>query len=205
MRLFIAIDLPDEVRHALADLMAELRQKCPEARWVRPEGMHITLKFLGYVKDDDGGKQLASIRAVLATIRSASPVDIRFRGVGFFPSARRPRVVWCGMEASPNLAQLVADLDRGLEPLGFPPEKRAFVPHLTLARFNEARHSGKPVRSASGREELVRAAEALASREFGATRQTEFHLFESVLKRSGAEYRKLESYTFAGGSRVSTA
>jgi len=198
MRLFIAIDLPDEVRNALAELMAELRQKCPEARWVRPEGMHLTLKFLGYVKDDDGGKQLASIRTALAAIRSTSAVDMRFRGVGFFPSAHRPRVVWCGIEASPNLAQLAADLDHVLEPLGFPPEKRAFIPHLTLARFNEARPSGKHARSASGREELVRAAEALAAREFGATRQTEFHLYESILKRSGAEYRKLETYTFAG-------
>jgi len=197
MRLFIAIDLPDKVRRALGELMDELRKKCPEARWVRPEGMHITLKFLGYVKDDDGGKQLASIRAALATIRSSAPVDMRFRGIGFFPSPRRPRVVWCGIEASPNLVQLAADLDRVLEPLGFPPEKRAFVPHLTLARFNEAHPSGKHARSASGREELVRAAEALASRELGVTRQTEFYLFESVLKRSGAEYKKLETYRFA--------
>jgi len=196
MRLFVAIELPDDVRHALAELMMELRQKCPEARWVRPEGMHITLKFLGYVKDDDGGKQLASIRAALATIQSVSPVDMRFCGIGFFPSARRPRVIWCGIEASPNLAQLAADLDRVLEPLGFPPETRAFVPHLTLARFNESRPSLKHARGVSGREDLVRAAEALASREFGATQQTEFHLFESVLKPGGAQYKKLQSYLF---------
>ena len=200
MRLFVAIDLPVEVRRALGDLIAELRQQSPEARWVRPEGMHITLKFLGHVSDGADAPQLGSIRTALATVCSSDPIDMQFRGVGFFPDARRPRVVWCGIDASPNLAQLAADIDRALEPLGFPPEDRAFVPHLTLARLNASRGPKKNARASSGGAGLVRAAEERKSREFGSARETEFHLYESILRPSGAEYRKLETYPFVKGT-----
>jgi len=186
MRLFVALDFPDAVRHAVRDLIARLRPLCKSARWVRPEGMHITLKFIGHVP----AEKLDPIRAALASVQSSAPVEIRFRGMGFFPNERRPRVAWCGMEASPNLAQLAADIERGLEPLGIAREERAFVPHLTLARFESPRGVG----------ELVRQVQEMTPQDFGSARETQFHLYESILKRAGAEYKKLESFPFVKGT-----
>jgi RNA 2',3'-cyclic 3'-phosphodiesterase len=187
MRLFIALDLPDEVRRALAQLIAQLKPTCGSARWVRPDSMHLTLKFLGETDQE----KLDAIRAALATIHSAQAVALDFRALGFFPNEFKPRVMWTAVEASPNLSDLVAALEAALEPIGFPRESRAFVPHLTLARFN----------SAEGTENLVRAADALKSYDFGSARESEFHLFESVLKRSGSEYKKLATFPFVQGAQ----
>jgi 2'-5' RNA ligase len=174
------------MRQTLAELIARLKPLCQAARWARPEGMHVTLKFIGHaIADADTGKFDAA-RAALAAVRSCEPAAVRYRGVGFFPDERRPRVVWCGVEASPNLAKLAADVERALEPLGIPRETPAFVPHLTLARF----------KSPEGADGLVRSADEWASRDFGSARETEFHLFETLMKPGGAEYRKIESYSF---------
>jgi RNA 2',3'-cyclic 3'-phosphodiesterase len=182
MRLFLALDIPDAVRRALRELMARLKPECAGARWVRPEGMHVTLKFLGETDD----AKIDSIRAALSSIHSGQAVESDFRGIGFFPNEFHPRVVWCGIEASPNLPQLAADVDRALQPLGFPAESRPFTPHLTLARFN----------SHKGLDTLVRAANNLKSYEFGSARSSEFHLYQSVLKPSGAEYARLATFPF---------
>lgn len=190
MRLFVALDFPDEVRRNLAEVIARLKPTCRGARWVRPESMHLTLKFIGHAVKDDDTQRLAGLRAALAKIHSDGPVKLRFRGVGFFPNERRPRVVWCGVEASPNLAQIAADVDRAAETLGIPREERKFVPHLTLARIEPPR----------GSEPLVRAAEELRSSDLGAASETRFYLFESKLKPSGAEYRKIEAFDFVKGA-----
>jgi RNA 2',3'-cyclic 3'-phosphodiesterase len=182
MRLFVALDIPDAVRRALRELIARLKPECTGARWVRPEGMHITLKFLG---ETDEAK-LDSIRAALSSIHSGQAVESDFRGVGFFPNEFHPRVVWCGIEASSNLSLLAARVDRALQPLGFPAESRPFTPHLTLARFN----------SHKGLDTLVRAANNLKSYDFGSARGSEFHLYRSVLKPSGAEYTRLATFPF---------
>ncbi|MGA8674719.1 MAG: RNA 2',3'-cyclic phosphodiesterase [Candidatus Acidiferrales bacterium] len=186
MRLFIALDLPDAVRRALDELIAQLKPKSRSARWVRPESMHLTLKFIGNI----AGEKLDAIRAALGRIRSAQPLDLHFCALGFFPDEFKPRVIWAGVAASANLFEIAAAIEQTLEPLGFPRESRAFVPHLTLARIN----------STKGIENLVRAADALKSYDFGSARESEFHLFESVLKRSGAEYKKLASYSFVEGA-----
>jgi RNA 2',3'-cyclic 3'-phosphodiesterase len=186
MRLFVAFDLPDEVGSALGELITRLKPLCQAARWARPEGMHATLKFIGHEVADGDAEKLYAVRAALAAVKSSEPVEMRYRGAGFFPDARRPRVMWCGVEASANLAQLAVDIERGLEPLGIPRETRTFVPHLTLARF----------KSPEGVDALARSAAELASRDFGSARETQFHLFESLLKPSGAEYLKIESYSF---------
>jgi RNA 2',3'-cyclic 3'-phosphodiesterase len=182
MRLFVALDIPDAVRRALRELMARLKPECTGARWVRPEGMHVTLKFLG---ETDGAK-IDSIRAALSSIRFGQAVESDFRGIGFFPNEFHPRVVWCGIEASPNLPHLAADVDRAFQPVGFPAESRPFTPHLTLARFN----------SHKGLDTLVRAANNLKSYDFGSARSSEFHLYQSVLKPSGAEYTRLATFPF---------
>ena len=110
--------------------------------------------------------------------------------MGFFPNERRPRAFWCGITASPNLAQLAADIDRALVPLGIDAERRPFTPHLTLARFK----SDKGIRN------VVQAANAMQCTDFGAATQTNFHLYESLLKSTGAQYNRLASFPFVGGS-----
>ena len=196
MRLFVALDLRDDVRRALGDLIARLKPLCADARWVWPEGMHVTLKFIGHAVATGDVEKLDAVRAALATVRSDQAVEMNFRGVGFFPNASRPRVVWCGVQASENLALLAADIDEVLEPLGIPGEERPFLPHLTLARFKPAR-SGQSGRSHAATGEALRSAVTeMAEKNFGAARETEFHLFESITKPGGSEYRKLESYSF---------
>jgi RNA 2',3'-cyclic 3'-phosphodiesterase len=185
MRLFVAFDLPGAVRNALSTLVQRLKPECRAARWVRPESMHVTLKFLG----ETDPEKLADIRGALAPIRSAQPVDMDFRVLGFFPNEFKPRVMWCGVQASPNLAELAAAVEQALEPLGFVRETRAFSPHLTLARMEPG----------DALENLVRAADALKSYDFGAARESEFHLFESVLKPSGAQYSKVAAFPFVKG------
>jgi RNA 2',3'-cyclic 3'-phosphodiesterase len=182
MRLFVALDIPESVRHEFRELIARLKPEYNGARWVRPEGMHITLKFLG---ETDEAK-LDSIRAALSSVRSRQTVDSDFRGIGFFPNEFGPKVMWCGIEASPSLPQLAGNVNRALQPLGFPDESHHFTPHLTLARFN----------SHKGLDTLVRAANNLKSYDFGSARSSEFHLFQSVLKPSGAEYTRLATFPF---------
>jgi RNA 2',3'-cyclic 3'-phosphodiesterase len=184
MRLFVALDIPDAVRRALRELMARLKPECSGARWARPEGIHITLKFLGETE----GAKLDSIKSALSSLDRVGPIQLDFRGIGFFPHEFHPRVIWCGVEASPNLTTLAASVDRALEPLGFPAESRAFTPHLTLARFD----------SHKGLDTLVRAANNLKSYDFGSVRrQSEFYLYQSVLKHGGSEYTRLATFPFA--------
>jgi 2'-5' RNA ligase len=162
--------------------------------------MHVTLKFIGHAVETGDAAKLDAVRAALAAVRSNRSVEMNFRGVGFFPNAQHPRVIWCGVQASENLAPLAVDIERALEPIGISREGRAFVPHLTLARFNPA-GSGKRSRSnRAGGEALQSAAAEMAERDFGSARETEFHLFESITKPGGAEYRKLETYSFVKGS-----
>ena len=121
-----------------------------------------------------------------ASLASFAPAKLRFAGLGFFPNARRPRVFWAGVEADPQLAELAAAIEAKLAPLGIPAEKREFHPHLTLARFD----------SPQGTDALRAAVEALNAPEFGSAIFEEFYLYRSVLKPSGAEYTRLETYPF---------
>jgi RNA 2',3'-cyclic 3'-phosphodiesterase len=184
VRLFVALDFPDAVRQSLRELIARLQPECRGARWVRPEAMHVTLKFIGEIPEE----KIQPIQAALAPVHSTQPVDLHFRGLGFFPNERRPRVLWVGMEASANLPELVASIERALVPLGIPAESRDFVPHLTLARFQTDGALRRDL------EKLVRVTGELKAYDFGKTRETEFYLFRSILKRSGAEYTRLQTF-----------
>ena len=182
MRLFIALEIPAAVRETLGKITTPLKSESPGARWSLPESMHVTLKFLG----ETNAQQLEAVRAALPKIASPQAVTLNFRGIGFFPDEKRPRVMWCGVESSPNLFDLAARIENSLASFGFKPEARAYVPHITLARLNSARHL----------EKLVGAAAPLKSYDFGAARESEFHLFESVLKPVGSEYKKLATFPF---------
>jgi RNA 2',3'-cyclic 3'-phosphodiesterase len=182
MRLFVALDIPAEVRERLAALVARLRSTAP-ARWTRVEGLHVTLKFVG----ESPPEKAEQIRNALSAVHPGKIVEMSFRGVGFFPNERRPRVFWAGIEANDALAVLAAEVDERLVPLGIPAESRPFHPHLTLARFD----------TPDGASALLRALEPLGAVEFGGARCSEFYLYRSRLLPGGAQYERLASYRFA--------
>src|SRR5262249_55291580 len=135
MRLFVALEIPSGLRETLAALIEELRAassgECKSRpRWVPPENLHVSLKFIGHADE-----QTAGIRAELNQVHSDASVDLRFHGLGFFPNNKRPRVLWAGMDAPSNLASLAGEIDTRLQRFGIAGETRAFSPHLTLARF----------------------------------------------------------------------
>ena len=183
MRLFVALEIPSAVRENLAAFLDSLRGISKEPRWVRPESLHVTLKFLGEVEETKVG----AIRSALKEMRCEQAVTLNFRSLGFFPNEKHPRVFWAGIEASANLKILAADFDGAMEKLGIPREKRLFSPHLTLARFERTGLS----------EALRKAIAANVQRDFGSLRAYEFHLIQSKLKPSGAQYTTLASFPFA--------
>ena len=187
MRLFVALEIPAAVRDNLAALIKDLRGVAEQARdrrprWVRPENLHVTLKFIGEAPP----AKLEAICSALAAVRSALPVESQFRGLGFFPNEKQARVFWAGIEASPNLAALAANIHGVFETLGMARERRPFAPHLTLARFEPP-----------GLHEKLRTdMQVNLAREFGSFRANQFHLIESKTKPSGAEYTRLQSFPF---------
>jgi RNA 2',3'-cyclic 3'-phosphodiesterase len=183
MRLFAAITPPADVHERIARVMEELKPLSRAPRWVLPQGLHITLKFFGNVDE----VQLPQIVAALKEIRASRALDLKFRGVGSFPKHDRPHVIWAGVEENAGLTALAEAMETRFAPLVFRREEREFSPHITLARI----HSRERL------DNLVRAAEALASYDFGAMQAREFQLFQSTLKSSGAEYTPLETFRFA--------
>jgi 2'-5' RNA ligase len=138
VRLFVAIDVPEKVRDAIeSDVVAPLRDHVPDARWTRPEGRHLTLKFLGNVVDDRVGGVSAAVASAAIGHQSFECALTVFGG---FPNLGRPRVLWIGVgRGAAEAAALAGDVETALEPLGFAREGRPFRCHLTLARFREPR------------------------------------------------------------------
>src|SRR6476659_4787404 len=139
MRLFIALDIDDEIRQRIARFLDGVRNFAPDARWVKPESMHVTLKFIGEQPDS----AVESIQRALAGVK-AVPCQIHFCGYGFFPTPKSARVFWVGMEAGPQLAAMETKVDDTTRTLGIQKEARTFSPHLTLTR--SAGGSGAPNR-----------------------------------------------------------
>ncbi|MFN3763092.1 MAG: RNA 2',3'-cyclic phosphodiesterase, partial [Anaerolineae bacterium] len=187
VRTFIAIILPESVIRQLAQVQRQLERQAPpeSVRWVKPEGIHLTLKFLG---DTPVGK-LDAIRAALGEVASrASPCAFTVGGLGCFPNARRPRVLWVGVQPmGEELASLQREVERAMKPLGFPPEGRDFTPHLTLGR----------VRDRIPPADLARLGTLVSSTDVGTLGEVQarsFALIQSVLKPSGAEYTPLAEF-----------
>jgi 2'-5' RNA ligase len=138
VRLFVAIDVPDGIRDAIeSEIVDQLRDRVQGARWTRPEGRHLTLKFLGNVDDERVGPIGEVLRETASRHASFEAV---FAELGGFPNLRRPRVLWIGIgEGAEPMSALARNVESDLEPLGFEPEGRPFQGHLTLARFKEPR------------------------------------------------------------------
>ena len=182
MRVFVALDISGEVRTGIREYLSKLKKISQSPKWVRTEGMHLTLKFVGWAQPE----LVEQIKAELRQVRSPAPVKLQFRGIGYFPNEQRPRVLWVGIHASENLANLAEVIETRMAKLGVESESRKFTPHLTLARFE----------SPKGLDSLHREIECLGPPDFGREETDRFFLFQSVLKRGGAEYTKLEAFPF---------
>src|SRR5262249_19033999 len=139
MRIFVALDIEESIRERISRFLDGVRAFAPEARWVRPESLHVTLKFIGEKPDEEVDR----VKQALASVRAA-PVSMTFGSYGFFPTARSARVFWLGLETGPELADLAGTIDQSTAALGIPKEERPFSPHLTLARSGGG--SGAPAR-----------------------------------------------------------
>ena len=179
IRAFIAIELPEAVVGMLDRIQQDLKALRLKAGWVRPQNIHLTLKFLGNIKSDDVGKIGGAMKEAAQDCR---PFVLTAGGIGFFPGIRRPRVVWVGVGGQTGpLFALQRNLEDRLAALDFPKEKRPFKGHLTLGRF---KHNPAP-------EAIRRVVESYADfgkEEFSIRRIV---LFKSDLKPSGAEYSQL--------------
>lgn len=177
MRAFIAIDLPQALHDALADVQRQLRPVAPDARWSRPEGIHLTLKFLGEISDSE----VEAVEESLTQLGPFVPFPVEIKGFGFFPHARKPKIFWAGVIAPPALAALAGRIETAMESAGFAREERAYSPHLTLARFQMPRPQPG----------LEAAIAEIANTPLGAFEASEFFLFESKLSPEGSQYRKV--------------
>jgi 2'-5' RNA ligase len=180
LRLFVAADVPAPLLEALEESTGPIRSSgdLAAARWTKPSNQHLTLKFLGWVDPEQREEITARIAAVAGAGEAGT---VRLRGLGAFPSARRARVLWVGLEDPGGVLGGLADaLDSALEPLGFEIEKRGFTPHLTLARF-------KPPASVEGVMDVVRVPESSFDVDHLA-------LYRSRLHPKGASYEVLEAF-----------
>jgi len=190
IRSFIAIDFPEETRKALEDIQKELKRCGAGVRWVKPSSIHLTLKFLGNIQ----AAQVEDIAlAVAQGIRDQPPITLRPAGLGAFPSRRKPRVIWIGMEGEvQRLNGIQARVDNALEPLDFAREKRGFRPHLTIGRVKDHRRL----------QPLVDAMAKLDVPEFDSFDVTEIILYKSDLRPTGAIYTKLHRMSLAASASV---
>jgi len=192
MRLFIALDIDDAIRERIARFVEGVSAFAPDARWAKPESLHVTLKFIG----EQPEAALEGTKDALATI-AASPAEIHFRGYGFFPTAKSARVFWIGLEAGPQLAALATAIDEKMASLGIPKEDRAFSPHLTLARGRGGSGSPRRNKTDGPNRTFQRLQEKLApltAPEFGTMTPREFFLYQSQLSPKGSKYTKLASF-----------
>ena len=181
MRLFVAINLPDEVRRGIRNATEPLHQAALPVHWVEPAGIHLTLKFLGEV-DESRRDELGA--GVVAATRGARPFLMPISGFGAFPSVERPRVIWVGCEGVPPLELLQHRMEQEMERLGFPIEGRPFRPHLTLGRVKK---DGSPARFRN----LESLLDGLAFDAEAVVQSVD--LMESRLGPQGSAYRPVQS------------
>jgi 2'-5' RNA ligase len=192
IRAFIAIPLPHPLLDQLTALQRQLEAQVPSrsVRWTRPEGIHLTLKFLGDTSTD----KLPDIKQALAAVaRHAPSCTFTVEGLGCFPNPRRPRVVWAGVEEPTGWLEVLQDaVEEAMAHFGYERERRSFSPHLTLGRVNRRVSRG----------DAAQAGEAVARTTVGVLGEVlvdRFDLIRSVLKPTGAEYTTLEEFTLHGG------
>ena len=188
-RAFVAVALDDDVRQEMAGLTELLRRTQADVKWVAPENLHMTLKFLGEVSPEtEEAVSVALIRS-LGTPRAAA-FAFTLGGLGAYPSLSRPRVIWVGVqEGQERLASIASQVDQALTQAGFPTEARPFSPHLTLGRC----------RSATNLNELKRAMEKMHDYEGPRVSVRRVVLYSSVLRPTGPVYEPLSTFELQVG------
>jgi len=192
LRVFVAIPLPHRLLEELATVQYRLEGKVSprSVRWVDPEGVHLTLKFLGDTPKDE----IPTVRDALTVVaRNAPASTLTAEGLGCFPNPRRPRVLWVGVtEPTGRLKVLYEAIEEAMTSLGYKPERHSFTPHLTLGR----------VRRGASRGDKTLISEAVTGTQVGELdtfKADRFELIRSELKPSGAEYTTLETFLLTGG------
>ena len=186
IRAFIAIELPGQIKAALSQIQENLKaNRSASVKWVNPESIHLTLKFLGNV---DEAEIPAIKKALSEAVTGVAPFSLGLGEPGAFPNCQAPSVVWVGVggEIEP-LRTLHNNIDRALTPLGFPPEKRAFSPHLTLGRVRDESLPGEKRR-------LGENVAAIKTGEKISFKVESVNLMRSILAREGAIYSCLASF-----------
>lgn len=179
IRTFIALELPEKLKAALTQIQRKFMQRSTGVRWVQPAHMHLTLKFLGATRIE----AVSEITRVLEeTTRGVAPFSYTVSGLGAFPNARNPKVIWAGMQIDDRLGCFQEKLEAGLAALGFPKEKRPFAPHLTLGRVKEGKE----------RKELSTLLETFGREDMGRVESSRVIFFRSDLKPSGPVYSILK-------------
>ena len=187
MRLFLAVEVPQQVLAALEESITEVRAEFPQLAWTAPSRRHLTLKFLG---DVDGANVASLARATDEVAARHRPFAMELNGFGTFPNARRARVLWVGVEQEARLELLHHDVEVACDQLGFELEGRAFRPHITLARM----------RSPVSPEDAKRLSRMLKRMKFTAAVAVEaITLFESTLASGGSRYRHVHVAPLMGG------
>ena len=185
IRSFIAVELPEATREAIYVVQEQLKQSRAGVRWVKPASIHLTLKFLGNISPAQVD-EIAETAAQL--VRDEPPLTLCAAGLGGFPSHRKPRVIWVGLQGEvERLAKIQAGLEKALEPLGFAREGRGFRPHLTIGRVKDRHHL----------QSLIEAMSTLELPEFNSFDADEIILYKSDLRPTGAIYTKLHRMPLA--------
>jgi 2'-5' RNA ligase len=200
MRIFIGIDLDAEVRGRISRFLEGVQGFAPDARWVHPESLHITLKFIG----EQTPERVEAVAERLRRVKGGE-FEIGSGGHGFFPTAKAPRVFWIGIHADPQLAELAGTIDVATAELGIPREDRPYSPHLTLARAGG--RSGSPKwRKGDGPNSafavLDKRLAAMGELDFGTMTAHEFILYQSQLSPKGSRYTKLQRFPLRPGETV---
>jgi RNA 2',3'-cyclic 3'-phosphodiesterase len=183
LRCFIAIDISVQTRNEIGELIDILRECNGDIKWVMPENVHVTLKFLGETAEDMVPKISASLSAVTASYK---PFSIKIHGTGVFPNRKNPRVIWVGLEDSEMLKGLNDDIENAVSSFGYRKEDKEFRPHLTIGR----------VRSRRGMITVVNELDNFKERDFGELLVDRIKFMKSELRPKGAEYTCLLDLAF---------
>jgi len=186
IRTFIAFKLPKNIISSIRKIQEDIKSYAFKARWVNPENIHLTLKFLGDINSTDIEKVS---EAIINTVNGHAPISLGLKGAGVFPGIKRPRVIWVGLGGEiEKLASIQNDIEESLEELEFPREKRPFRGHLTLGRIKGKIDPKKLL-------DVMKKFEKFESELFIAD---QIYLFKSDLKSTGSVYTELMGKRLSG-------
>lgn len=185
LRAFIAVEINDAIRAELADIQSVLEEANGHVSWVRPQNIHCTLVFLGDILTDTVDPVAAVLKQVTA---GCKPFEVEIAGLGYFGSARSPRIIWAGMAGRTDaLIELQGKINAAVLQAGLKPDEKLFKPHLTIGRVRSNRNAAA----------LVRTLVKNRDKSFGAFAVKVVVLMKSVLEPTGPIYSLLHAFAFA--------